>query len=457
MPPINSPSYLGPAFLPNVTLAPAVNRGLPTQLCKTQRPQAIQASASTPLNADNNAGKPLQQKLAKAAFVAVTASMLAVGMPTSLDDLLNPSVETIPQHVIPSAYATGRGGGASFTSASGDVIKDPEALLRWSLPIDNKTVRSLQQELELAVSELRGLKWSNVDSHVKKATLLLNKQSEKVLSSVPADQQDQAATLLQRIRETIDNSIEPAVQSKNPDKLTKFCRDALRDVGSIEQAMVTKFPFEVPSEFNGLPQLQGRATVEMVVRKGGDEQFDINGTFFKEGTLKLVLDGYSAPVSAGNFIDLVNKGFYNGIDILRSDGFIVQSGKPKSGDGYSDSSGTLRTIPLEIFAKGDQTPIYGITLEEDGRGAASTVLPFTSYGTLAVARVESEANSASSQFFWFLFEPDLTPAGRNLMDGNWAVMGYTTSGEEYLRSVQKGDEIVSAKVIDGLDNLKKSS
>ena len=33
-------------------------------------------------------------------------------------------------------------------------------------------------------------------------------------------------------------------------------------------------------------------------------------------------------MTAGNFIDLVNKGFYNDMKIQRSDGFVVQTGDP---------------------------------------------------------------------------------------------------------------------------------
>ena len=32
--------------------------------------------------------------------------------------------------------------------------------------------------------------------------------------------------------------------------------------------------------------------------------------------------------SAGNFVDLVTKNFYDGMDIQRADGFVVQTGKP---------------------------------------------------------------------------------------------------------------------------------
>lgn len=41
-----------------------------------------------------------------------------------------------------------------------------------------------------------------------------------------------------------------------------------------------------------------------------------------------VADGYNAPVTAGNFIDLVNRKFYDGLTIQRADGFIVQTGDP---------------------------------------------------------------------------------------------------------------------------------
>lgn len=43
-----------------------------------------------------------------------------------------------------------------------------------------------------------------------------------------------------------------------------------------------------------------------------------------------------------------------------------------------------------MFAKSAQAPTYGITLEDDGRGAAATVLPFTAYGTLAMVRYASQ-------------------------------------------------------------------
>ena len=49
----------------------------------------------------------------------------------------------------------------------------------------------------------------------------------------------------------------------------------------------------------------------------------------KNATMVMVLDGYNAPVTAGNFVDLVERKLYDGLTIDRSDGFVVQMGDPK--------------------------------------------------------------------------------------------------------------------------------
>ena len=40
---------------------------------------------------------------------------------------------------------------------------------------------------------------------------------------------------------------------------------------------------------------------------------------------------------------------------------------------------------------------------------------------MGMAREEYDADSASSQWFWLLFDSDLTPAGKNLLDGRRAL------------------------------------
>ena len=85
-----------------------------------------------------------------------------------------------------------------------------------------------------------------------------------------------------------------------------------------------------------------------------------------------------------------------------------------------EGSSQVRKIPLEVYVKGDKSPIYGSTFDDDGRGGYAASMPFNAYGALGMAREEYDTDSASSQWFWLLFDSDLTPAGKNLLDGRYA-------------------------------------
>lgn len=422
--------------------------------CPTANPLAVAKGSPSYIFNVSASAAPSRSKSCLAGVrsrlaAAVAAGLLAVAPSVHLGNVAFP---VAPGVQIGDAAQAAKGGGDTFLSASGDVNKDGESLLRWSLPITNRAVRELQGSLESAINNTRGLKWGKIDGDLRRAKAVLSNKSNAVLESVPESRRQEAEGLIASLSDRIPELFNAAAE-KQVEKFVVADRDILRSVGKLEELMVSGFPFEIPAEYSSLPQLKGRATVDVVVRKDGDEPFDIDGTLYKEGAMTLVLDGYSAPLSAGSFVDLASKGFYDNREIIRSDGFIIQSGKPDKGEGYALEDGKLRTIPLEIFAKGDDSPTYGYTLEEDGRGAAATVLPFSSFGTLAMAREEFEPNTASSQYFWFLFEPDLTPAGRNLMDGSWSVFGYTVKGDKFLRGLQRGDRIISAKVTSGLENL----
>jgi peptidylprolyl isomerase len=70
-----------------------------------------------------------------------------------------------------------------------------------------------------------------------------------------------------------------------------------------------------------------------------------------------------------------------------------------------------------------------------------------------MARPGTDPNGGSSQFFFFLFEPELTPAGLNLLDGRYTVFGYLVEGKDVLGKLKEGDVIQSAKVVKGAENL----
>ncbi|MGD1700172.1 peptidylprolyl isomerase [Dapis sp. BLCC M229] len=335
-------------------------------------------------------------------------------------------------------------GGTTTTRQSrlpqGDPIKDGRALLRYALPIENEPVRKIQSSLEDISNRLRGKRWTSIGSDIAAASRVLSTSKSKLLASVPESKQSEAEAIIAKLDQGIIN-IREVAEAKDGEQVLEQRAELLTLVGQLENLMVEGFPFEVPSEFSNLPQLKGRATIEMETDKG---------------SLTLIVDGYSAPVTAGNFVDLVQRGFYDGLDFIRSEeSYVLQAGDPPGPEvGFIDpDSGEYRNIPLEILVKGDREPIYSFTLEEIGRFREQPVLPFSAYGTVAMARPEIENDGGSSQFFFFLFQPELTPAGVNLLDGRYTVFGYVVEGKKVLEKLGKGDKILSAKVVSGLENL----
>lgn len=323
----------------------------------------------------------------------------------------------------------------------GDAITDPRALLRYSLPIDSPEIRNIQDKLEGLNYALRTKQWGRANREVNKSAKLLSRKQAAILDTVVESQRGAAETLITEISTQLE-TMQTAAKAKDLETLWATRRSVLNTIGDLEFLMVKGFPYEVPAEYAGLPQLKGRATIE----------FKTN-----EGPVTVIVDGYSAPVTAGNFVDLVKRGFYDGMTFDRAEeNYVLQTGDPAGPeDGFIDpKTKKYRAIPLEILVEGDEKPTYGATLEELGRFLEKPVLPFNSFGALALARPESDPDGGSSQFFFFLFEPELTPAGLNLLDGRYAVFGYTVDGKEALDIMgRQGGEIISAKVVDGLENL----
>ncbi len=322
----------------------------------------------------------------------------------------------------------------------GNAVTDGSALLRYSLPIDNPEIRKVQGDLEGISEWLRSKRWGPIKKSITKVERQLDRKRDAILASVPEARQAEAGALIDSLQIGLE-PLRAAAEDQDKEAVWTERKKLLDQVGSIEELMVDGFPFEVPEEYSSLPQLKGRATVEFETTRGN---------------VTVVADGYSAPVTAGNFIDLVDKKFYDGMPFIRAEDFyVLQTGDPEGPEeGYIDpKTKEYRAIPMEILVKGDDEPIYGFTLEEIGQYMDEPILPFNSYGSLALARPSEDNNGGSSQFFFFLFEAELTPAGRNMLDGRYAVFGYTIDGKEVLRSLSQEDKIISAKVVDGLENL----
>jgi len=210
-----------------------------------------------------------------------------------------------------------------------------------------------------------------------------------------------------------------------------------------------------------MPVLKGRAVVEMTVQTNHPRGWltdDLGGSagkpMGKEANIRIIIDGLHAPLTGGNFVDLVNKGFYNNMPIQRDEELTEQFGQPKGADGYVDPrTKKVRNIPLELFYKKDTAPTYGITSDDDNRGVETPALPFQAYGAVGMARGNEDPDSASSQVFFLKWDQGLIAPGRNTLDGFYTCMGYIVENQHLVGQMDKGTTIVSAKVLSGIEDL----
>ena len=138
---------------------------------------------------------------------------------------------------------------------------------------------------------------------------------------------------------------------------------------------------------------------------GGDKKMGNRIARFEtsKGTFDIELFEDKAPKTTGNFITLVEKGFYNGLIFHRViDGFMIQGGCPK-GDG---TGGPGYTIPDEFHPD----------LRHNGEGILSMA--------------NAGPNTGGSQFF-------ITLAKTEWLDGHHAVFGKVIKGMDVVKAIGK--------------------
>lgn len=131
-----------------------------------------------------------------------------------------------------------------------------------------------------------------------------------------------------------------------------------------------------------------------------------------KGTIVIALEPEKTPVTTANFVNLAQKGFYNGITFHRViPNFMIQGGDP---------TGT-----------GAGGPGYRFEDEFDPS------LKHTGPGVLSMANAGPGTNG--SQFF-------ITHVATPWLDGKHSVFGYVKSGQNVVDSIVQGDKIVSIAI-----------
>ena len=132
----------------------------------------------------------------------------------------------------------------------------------------------------------------------------------------------------------------------------------------------------------------------------------------EKGDIKIQLFENKAPITTKNFIDLSEKGFYDGLTFHRViRGFMIQGGDP-NGDG---TGGPGYKIPDEFHPD----------LKHDSEGILSMA--------------NAGPNTGGSQFF-------ITEAPQPHLDGKHSVFGKVIEGMEVVTSIEQGDEIITITI-----------
>ncbi|MCA9817825.1 MAG: peptidylprolyl isomerase [Cyanobacteriota/Melainabacteria group bacterium] len=133
-----------------------------------------------------------------------------------------------------------------------------------------------------------------------------------------------------------------------------------------------------------------------------------------KGTIKIRIYKSDAPITAGNFLELVGSKFYDGLIFHRYEpNFCIQGGDP-TGTG---TGGSPKKIKLETKPH----------------------LKHDSAGVIAMART-NDPDSASCQFYF-----TLAPA--SFLDGQYAVFGKVEEGLDVVMNLRAQDKMTKVEVV----------
>jgi peptidylprolyl isomerase len=366
-----------------------------------------------------------------------------------------------------------------------DELSSELCLLRL-LPVKNPFFRELQSTIE-SVSLLRVNNspeaWFEVNRtiHQRGVTELDKKRSR--LEPVFDPEQDSAMqiskaerfeTLIESLR-TLLLELANATAVVNATETFAVQKQTLLRLSEIGELLVSKFPYEVPSDgkYSYLPRLLGRCKVSFTFRRKKRML----------GQMTMIADGFTAPITAGNFVDLCARNFYTGLPVKFSKRRLA--GETASdfevanlpilgsyGDGffYDPLTARPRLLPLELIrvqnsnGEPDLTYLSGLSTlsgsKVESTESSRPLLSFKIPGLVAMNHPDKKPNGASTEFF-SLQKDSILDDKRRLLDGEYAPFGYIIDGLDVFQKLRAGDVIEETKVseygVKTLVKLRRSS
>jgi len=411
----------------------------------------------------------------------------------------------------------------SDSSIFGDLSLEIEENLLKLLPVKNEVFRHLEKNL-WDVSVVRSLKveaddnlWMALTNRMKDSLGYLDKERRKL---EPAFNQEDTTVaditkaecgerLVEELRAEINIIINESM-NRDLNRVLLAQKRALGLLSEIGGLQVITFPYDIPAEgkFSYLPRLLGRAKVTFTVKR--TTGIRKNGTLL--GNVTIIADGFAAPITAGNFVDLSERDFYTGLpakamkkklgarpdnkvsasniadaigNLKNKYAVVVRNALNKNSDDnrepgtittnlpilgsfnegfYDPLTAKPRRIPLEILIRDSLTGDIRLCYE---KGFSAFVIPepfisqpipildFSMPGLVGFNHPDKNFNGASSEFF-SLKQIDRNSEKAMLLNGMYAPFGYVVEGQKIMEELKSGDIITSTYVEPfGQMNLKK--
>jgi peptidylprolyl isomerase len=357
--------------------------------------------------------------------------------------------------------------------------------LRSQMTVDSNAIKNAQKRLESAIDYL--------DKNRRSLEPVFNAEDSAMFQIEKAERGER---LIESFRTELSILLAYSKVQK-VEELFARQKKALLALADIGELLVGSFPYDVPREgrFSFLPRLEGRCSVIFTFARGGNVL----------GNCTILADGFAAPITAGNFVDLSLRGFYTGLTVKLAKKRFGESRSPKSKflAGFAESSleslgietpdqevfdpffpsklvslpllgsykegfydpltAKPRRIPLEILRQDKSTGLFklcyeeGFTLLSDSSvntdQISKPVLSFETQGLVAFNH--GERTLGSSEFFVL---PDAFNSAdeRRLLNGQYSAFGYVIDGYDIIQSLKAGDVIAETTVGEfGRQNLVK--
>ena len=214
-------------------------------------------------------------------------------------------------------------------------------------------------------------------NEIKKAKEIVKEKRGEIFQPIVKETQASAEVEIENLVIALDRLI-LACENQDVENFDKWIAKAIEANGNIMVNQVNDLPFLLPKRYQELPRMTGRAELKFTIKHGDGSSFgNLNGEPLKTVDLEITCDGFNAPITAGNFVDAVKRGEFDGSKLNLSETAVIF--------GNSDNSAST-SIPLEVKASNEFEPRYRSPLDVASGIDALPSIPLSVNGSVSAMR-----------------------------------------------------------------------